>query len=301
MIKHNPLTPEEKRVIEEAGTEPPFTGVYDNFYQDGAYLCWRCDNYLFDAKAKFEAGCGWPSFDREAPGAVKRRLDKDDRTEIICAECEAHLGHVFEGERLTSQNTRHCANSLSLRFVPRDFQGTQKPQAVLAGGCFWCLEAVFKNIKGVLSVVPGYTGGWLAEPTYEQVSHGETGHCEAVVIDYDPELISYEEILKIFFIIHDPTTLNRQGNDIGEQYRSAVYYLTWNQKISAQMTIKALEEDKVFKDKIVTEVKPLIKFYPAESHHCNYFEQHPEQAYCQIVIAPKLKKLRYELFDKYSV
>jgi peptide-methionine (S)-S-oxide reductase len=163
---------------------------------------------------------------------------------------------------------------------------------ILAGGCFWCLEAIFRRVRGVLSVHSGYTGGTTTNPTYEEVSRGDTGHTEAVEITFDPSVIAYENVLDIFFGMHDPTTLNRQGNDIGSQYRSAIFYTTEDQRELAEKKISSLTQEKIFDAPIVTEIRPLKVFYPAETYHERYYERNTEQNYCQAVINPKLAKLR---------
>jgi peptide-methionine (S)-S-oxide reductase len=164
--------------------------------------------------------------------------------------------------------------------------------ATLAGGCFWCLEAVYDQLKGVSSVVSGYAGGKTPNPTYDAVCGGRTGHAEVVQIEFDPAVITYQDLLDVFFTIHDPTTLNRQGNDVGTQYRSAIYYHSPEQKTTAERTIAALNEAKLWPGKIVTEVTPLDVFYPAEDYHQEYFVKHPNQGYCQVIIAPKVAKFR---------
>jgi peptide-methionine (S)-S-oxide reductase len=171
-------------------------------------------------------------------------------------------------------------------------QVTSPELATLAGGCFWCLEAVFKEIAGVEKVVSGYTGGSTANPTYEQVCSGRTGHAEAVQVSFDPLRISYREILEIFFSIHDPTTRNRQGADVGTQYRSAIFYDSEQQKAVAEELIAELNSAHLWKNSIVTQIVPLHTFYPAEDYHQGYFAQHPEQGYCRAVISPKLSKFR---------
>jgi peptide-methionine (S)-S-oxide reductase len=170
--------------------------------------------------------------------------------------------------------------------------GTRSEQATLAGGCFWCLEAVYDELRGVEKVVSGYAGGHVAQPTYEQVCSGRTGHAEVVQLTFDPEAISYREILEVFFTIHDPTTLNRQGADAGTQYRSAIYYHSPEQEQTARAVIAQLEADGTWHAPIVTEVTPLPEFYPAEAYHQDYFVRNPAQPYCQIVIAPKVAKAR---------
>jgi peptide-methionine (S)-S-oxide reductase len=166
--------------------------------------------------------------------------------------------------------------------------------AYLAGGCFWCLEAVYDDLEGVKDVVSGYTGGHVPNPTYKQVLTGTTGHAEAVKVVFDPEQISYEEILQVFFSIHDPTSLNRQGADIGTQYRSAIFYLSPEQKKTAEQEIRRVEDEKVWDEPIVTELAPFDTFFAAEDYHQEYFRHNPEQSYCQIVVRPKLSKFRRE-------
>lgn len=170
--------------------------------------------------------------------------------------------------------------------------GRRMEVATLGGGCFWCTEAVFSQLKGVERVESGYSGGRLENPTYEQVSTGRTGHAETVQITFDPDVISYKEILGIFFSTHDPTTLNRQGPDVGTQYRSVIFYHNDEQKAIAEQVIKELTEEKAFDAPIVTQVEPFTVFYDAEDYHKDYFKRHPEQAYCSLVIAPKITKLR---------
>jgi peptide-methionine (S)-S-oxide reductase len=164
--------------------------------------------------------------------------------------------------------------------------------ATVAGGCFWCIEAIFREVEGVETVVPGYTGGTTINPTYQEISTGETGHAEAVQITFDPTKISYREILESFFSIHDPTTLNRQGADTGTQYRSAIFYHDEQQRIIAEQVIADLNKARLWRGPIVTQVVPLGKFYLAEDYHREYFSRHPEQAYCQMVISPKVTKFR---------
>ena len=263
-----PLTPEEERVIKHKGTEPPFSGRYWNQDAPGVYHCRQCGRELFESGQKFESTCGWPSFDEALSGAVAETPDADGRrTEIVCEHCGGHLGHVFRGEGLTDKNTRFCVNSVSLDFKPEN--GAEV--AVLAGGCFWGVEAFLKTVPGVLEAVSGYTGGEYACPTYEDVCTGSTGHAEAVRLVFDPDRVSYESLVKIFFEIHDPTQLNRQGPDIGTQYRSAIFYTDEKQKETAEKLIQEL------KDRgwpVVTVLAPLEPFYPAEDYHQDYLKKH---------------------------
>lgn len=171
-------------------------------------------------------------------------------------------------------------------------QSPSSEVATLAGGCFWCIEAVFLEVNGVESVISGYTGGTTINPTYQEVCTNNTGHAEAVQVTFDPTRISYREILEIFFSVHDPTTLNQQGADMGTQYRSAIFYHNEQQKASAEKLIEELNEARLWNKPIVTQIAPLDKFYPAEDYHREYFSRHPEQAYCQMVISPKVNKFR---------
>ncbi|PYP38033.1 MAG: peptide-methionine (S)-S-oxide reductase [Gemmatimonadetes bacterium] len=174
----------------------------------------------------------------------------------------------------------------------------QRETATLAGGCFWCLEAAFQDLKGVEKVQSGYAGGHIANPSYEQVCTGTTGHAEVVQITFDPTVVSFDDLLHVFFTIHDPTTLNRQGEDVGTQYRSAIFYHTPQQKATAERVIRELEAEKVWDDPVVTELKPLDAFYPAEQYHRDYYRRNPNQGYCRAVIAPKVAKVRKLYFDK---
>lgn len=288
-MKLNPLTPAEERIILHKGTESPFTNEYDQFFAEGIYQCRQCNTPLYRSNNKFHSDCGWPSFDQEIKGKVKRVPDADGhRVEIQCATCGGHLGHVFEGEQYTEKNTRHCVNSLSIKFIPKEKLGLKT--IVLGGGCFWCSEAVFLLFPGVFSVTSGYAGGSTSKPTYEKVCAGKTGHAEVIQVEYDPKEMPLEELLNVFFAMHDPTTLNRQGADVGTQYRSIVLYTTDDQKKIIEK--KMIQTQKEFANPIVTEVKKLEQFYPAEKHHQNYYEQNVEQTYCQVMISPKLKKIR---------
>ena len=238
---------------------------------------------LYHSEDKFESGCGWPSFDDAVPGAVRRVPDADgQRVEILCAHCGGHLGHVFEGEGFTDKNTRHCVNSLSMSFAPAGSEEEKAAfarakavaactgTAIVAGGCFWGVEDAFHKLPGVCEAVSGYTGGHVPAPGYEDVSRGDTGHAEAVRVTFDPSKVTYEQVLRRFFEIHDPTQLNRQGPDVGEQYRSAVFYLDEEQKAVAEKLMARLRE---LGYKVVTQLRPAGAFYEAEAYHQRFAER----------------------------
>ena len=268
------LTPEEEQIIIYKGTEAPFSGKYNDNFKNGLYLCKRCGKALFESAAKFKSDCGWPSFDEQIGGAVKWQSDADgQRTEIICANCGAHLGHVFSGEGLTEKNTRFCVNSISMDFVP-DGQ-----QAIFAGGCFWGVEYYFKNASGVISTTVGYTAGTTEKPTYEQVCTDKTGHAEAIEVVYDPNKTSYGNLAKLFFEIHDFTQLNRQGPDIGTQYRSGIYHLNGQQKETAEKLVQILKQKGY---DVKTEIEEAGTFWPAEQYHQDYYTKTGKTPYCHI-------------------
>jgi peptide methionine sulfoxide reductase msrA/msrB len=272
------LTAEEERVIVGKGTERPNTGEYVHHTAAGVYACKRCGAALYRSEDKFDSGCGWPAFDSEVPGAVRHSPDADGRrTEILCATCGGHLGHVFTGERLTSSNTRHCVNSVSMAFVAEAELDSRYERAVFAGGCFWGVEYYFQQAPGVIRAVSGYTGGRTESPSYEQVCKKTTGHAEAVEVLFDPQQTDYEKLARLFFEIHDPTQTDRQGPDIGEQYRSAVFYKSEQQKAVAEKLIKQLS-DKGYR--VVTRVEPASKFWRAETYHQDYYFVHGKVPYC---------------------
>jgi peptide methionine sulfoxide reductase msrA/msrB len=277
-LGYNDLTKEESQVINKKGTEYPFTGKFEKYKGKGTYVCRQCGEALYYSENKFDSNCGWPSFDDEIPGAVKRTTDADgSRTEITCSNCGAHLGHVFSGERLTSKNIRHCVNSVSLDFVPAHVDAGRYGTAIFAGGCFWGVEYFMQKEPGVISVTSGYTGGSVKNPSYKEVCTGRTGHAEAVKIVYDPDRTSYEKLLKLFLEIHDPTQSGGQGPDLGDQYRSEIFYLNSEQKLIAEKNLKILN-DKGYKT--TTAVTKATEFFNAEDYHQDYYFLNGKKPYC---------------------
>lgn len=280
-MKINHLTPEEESVIIHKATERPFTGKLLNNKEKGTYTCKNCDAPLYRSEDKFESHCGWPSFDDEIPGAVKRIPDADGRrTEIVCAACGGHLGHVFEGEGFTPKNTRHCVNSISMNFVPSDKKSALET-AYFASGCFWGTEYHFMKTPGVKSTMVGYMGGHVDNPTYRQVCTGTTGHVETTEVIFDTEKTTYENMIKLFFETHDFTQTNGQGPDIGEQYHSVIFYNNPEQKAVAEKYIKILS-DKGYK--VATELRPAEnnEFWEAEDYHQEYYDKKNGTPYCHI-------------------
>lgn len=279
MGKIESLSIEEKRVILHKGTELPFVGKYVNTKDSGVYVCKLCGSPLYRSESKFESHCGWPSFDDEIKGAIKSVPDADGRrTEIVCAKCGAHLGHVFKGEGYTPKNTRHCVNSISLDFIKIDHANkTELQKAYFAGGCFWGVEYYLEKLHGVHNVRSGYMGGALKNPTYEDVLSHKSGHLEAVEVTYDPSQISYESLAKYFFEIHDPTQTDGQGPDVGEQYLSAVFVKNETEKKVIIGLIDTLTRKGY---KIATRVLPSKTFYPAETYHQDYYKKKGAKPYC---------------------
>ncbi|MFV0390830.1 MAG: bifunctional methionine sulfoxide reductase B/A protein [Paludibacteraceae bacterium] len=283
-MEYNRLTPEEEQVILHKGTERPFTGKLLNNKAVGTYVCKRCDAPLYRSQDKFESYCGWPSFDDELPGAVLRVPDADGRrTEIVCANCGAHLGHVFEGERFTEKNTRHCVNSISMKFVAAvsDTKPTTTEAAYLASGCFWGTEYHFQKVKGVRATTVGYMGGHVPHPSYREVCTGETGHVEVTEVLFDTTKTSYEDLIKLYYETPDFTRIGGQGPDIGAQYQSVIFYVNDEQKRIAEKYIQILT-DKGYK--VATELRPAEnnEFWEAEDYHQQYYEKKNGTPYCHV-------------------
>jgi peptide methionine sulfoxide reductase msrA/msrB len=271
------LTNAAREVICHKATERPHTGSYNDIVTIGTYLCRRCGLALFRAHSQFSAGCGWPSFDESLMNSVTQLPDADgQRTEILCSRCNAHLGHVFTGEYFTDKNRRYCVNSLSIDFV-NDTIVLDTEEALLAGGCFWGVDYYLKQVPGVLKVEVGYTGGVVANPTYNQVCSGNTGHYEAIRVIFDAAQTDYSTIVKHFFEIHDPTQRNGQGPDIGHQYQSAIFYYNEIQEEEAKALIHELRSNGY---DIATKLLAAAPFWPAEEYHQNYYDKQRKAPYC---------------------
>jgi peptide methionine sulfoxide reductase msrA/msrB len=295
--KLNELTQEEQRVIINKWTERAWTWDLLEEKRVGTFLCKQCDSPLYYSEMKFDSGCGWPSFDDAIDWQVKETADADgSRTEITCMTCGGHLGHVFKWERLTPQNTRHCVNSISMKFVPEKVMvsGTDnKHIATFGGWCYRCVEAVMQRLEWVLEVQSWFMWGTVDDPTYDDIQYSETWHVEVVQVTFDSSIISYQTLLNVFFTTHDPTTLNRQWNDVGTQYASVIFTHTPEQKTQAQTMITSMNQREVFApDRVVTQVRDAKEFRKWPDYHQDYYDQNTSASYCQFVIAPKVKKLR---------
>jgi len=298
------LTPMQYEVTQQRGTEPPFRNEFWNNHKHGIYVDIVSGKPLFSSLDKFDSGCGWPSFSKALDG--KEVLEKEDashgmlRTEVRSKGADSHLGHLFEDGPADKGGLRYCINSAALRFIPLEdmekegFDAHLKPfidkglykkpagdkatkteTAILAGGCFWGMEEIIRKIPGVIETEVGYAGGTLANAKYTDVMTGMTGHAESIRVVFDPEKLGYEKLLGYFFRMHDPTTKNRQGNDVGTQYRSAIFYTTDEQKKTAEKVKEAVSKSGKWKRPITTEISKAGDFWSAEGYHQDYLEKNP--------------------------
>ncbi len=274
------LDKEAYRITQKAGTEQPFCGTLLDNKKEGTYVCVVCGLPLFSSDTKFDSGTGWPSFYSSVDPAHVKELRDDSLgmvlTEIQCARCSAHLGHVFK-DGPPPTGLRHCLNSASLVFhekgdpMPVESQPVKTETAYFAGGCFWGIEHYFDEGPGVLAAESGYMQGDIENPTYSQVCNENTHHAETVKVVFDPKRITYRRLLEAFFVMHDPTELNRQGPDLGNQYRSGIWFVNDEQKAEAERFIGELQASRAYKNrKIVTQVEKAETFWPAEEYHQDY-------------------------------
>ena len=293
------LTPEQFEVVCNAATEPPFHNAYWDNHDPGIYVDVVSGEPLFSSLDKFDSGTGWPSFTTPLePSSIAEKQDLElgeVRTEVRSTKAGSHLGHVFDdGPKPTGR--RFCINSASLRFIPAaklEAEGygryaalfrAKGEVATLAGGCFWGMEEILRKIPGILSTRVGYTGGEFKAPKYGDVHTGATGHAESVEVTFDPKVISYEALLeKYFFKMHDPTTLNRQGNDTGTQYRSAIFYHSEAQRRTAELVKARVDASGRWKGPITTEITAAGPFYTAEEYHQHYLEKNPDGYTCHFM------------------
>ena len=264
------LTSQEKYILNEKGTEVPFSGIYNDFFEAGVFTCRACEAPLYESNTKFNSGCGWPSFDDEIDGAILRSEDLSTgrlRTEICCSKCNGHLGHVFHGEQITDKDTRHCVNSLSIRFKPY----SHLERATFGRGCFWYIQKIFAETKGVYLTSVGYMGGATDNPTYQDVYKGDTNHAEVVDIYFNPDVVMYPDLLHIFWQSHDPKNLDKKVLENSNQYRSVIFYYSDEQKKMAEESIRERSEN--YSNIIATQLAEASNFYRAEEYHQDYLNK----------------------------
>jgi peptide methionine sulfoxide reductase msrA/msrB len=288
------LTAEQFAITRLRGTEPAFSSELCSYFEPGKYACVCCGTELFDTDEKFESGTGWPSFTQPVKENVVA-YHKDSafgmkRIEAKCNICDAHLGHAFP-DGPSPAGLRYCINALSLKKLT-----TTEKKIDFGGGCFWCTEAIFQEVKGVLKVVSGYSGGTVINPTYREVCSGQTGHAEMVEITYNPAEISFDDLLRIHLSTHNPTTVDKQGEDSGSQYRSVIFYRTEEEKQAAMRIIDEVQHSYPYR--IITQLHRFEHFFKAEDVHQDYYNRNQEAGYCQLVINPKLSKFRDLYRDK---
>ena len=300
------LSTEQFAVTQQCGTEPPFRNAYWNNHKPGIYVDVVSGEPLFSSLDKFDSGTGWPSFTQPVKGTeIVEKKDTESgmvRTEVRSKVADSHLGHVFEDGPADKGGLRYCINSASLKFIPVEemdqagygqylepfvkaglVKAPVRETAILAGGCFWGMEEIIRKIPGVIRTTVGYSGGTTANPNYEEVCTGGSGHAEAIQVEFDSTRLNYEELLNYFFRMHDPTTPNRQHNDVGTQYRSAIFYTSEAQKQMAESVKAKWDKSGKFNRPIVTEVTAAGKFYPAEEYHQKYLIKHPGGYTCHVL------------------
>jgi peptide methionine sulfoxide reductase msrA/msrB len=289
------LSPQQYEVVRKNGTERPFQNAFWNEKRDGLYVDVVSGEPLFSSKDKFDSGSGWPSFTKPL-ASIKEIKDQShgmERIEVRSQSADSHLGHLFPDGPKDKGGLRYCINSASLRFVPVDQLAREgypeyltlfhRDRIVLAGGCFWGMEELLRSLPGVLDIRVGYAGGILPNPKYKDVSSGNTGHAESVEIVFDSQKTNLESILKFYFKIHDPTTINQQGNDKGSQYRSAIFVMSPEQKSRAEKVVKEVEASGKWKKKVVTQIQSIGEFWEAEAEHQDYLQKHPGGYSCHYV------------------